>query len=61
MVSIKRMRTHKGISQEELAKVIGVSQSAVCQWEKGNTKPSRDNMNAIAQFFGCKVDDLIDK
>ena len=40
---------------------IGVTQGAVSQWETGEAKPTLENLIAIAKFFGCKVDDLIDK
>ncbi|MGN1367359.1 MAG: helix-turn-helix domain-containing protein [Aristaeellaceae bacterium] len=59
MVAIKRIRKQQGVSQSVLAKGIGVAQSAVSQWELGTSKPSFDNLVAIARFFGCKIDDLI--
>lgn len=59
MTDIKRLRKRLNITQAELAEKIGISQSAVCQWETGITKPTKENMMAIAAALGCKVDDLI--
>ena len=61
MTTIKKIRKLHHISQIELAQEIGVTQGAVSQWESGSAKPTLENLVAIARFFGCKVDDLIDK
>lgn len=61
MTALKKIRKLHQVSQVELAQGIGVTQSAVCQWELGAAKPTLENLIAIAKFFGCKVDDLIDK
>lgn len=61
MIAIKRIRKERGITQQELAWQLGVTQGAVSQWELGNSKPELDTLVNMARFFGCKVDDLIDK
>lgn len=61
MTSLKMIRKQRLVSQVELAQGIGVTQGAVSQWESGAAKPTLENLIAIAKFFGCKVDDLIDK
>lgn len=38
---IETFRTALGLSQTELAKRIGVTPQAVCQWESGKRTPSR--------------------
>lgn len=59
MASIRFMRKLRKITQMELAAMVGVTQSAVCQWETGAVKPTQENLIAIANALGCKVDDLI--
>ena len=44
---IHSLRKRLGISQRELAVLIGVSRWAVVMWEKGKFKPSRDNKAAL--------------
>jgi DNA-binding transcriptional regulator YiaG len=36
---IRRVRTQAGLSQADLAGVVGVNQTAVSQWERGTTQP----------------------
>jgi transcriptional regulator with XRE-family HTH domain len=35
---IKTLREARGLTQEQLGKLVGVSKSAVSQWEDGSTK-----------------------
>ena len=59
MTAIRDARKQRGITQMELAQLIKVSQGAISQWENGNSRPTLDNLVAIANALGCKVDDLI--
>lgn len=42
----------------QLSKDIGVSSSLLSAWEKGNKKPSFDNLLALADRFGVSIDYL---
>lgn len=57
---IREMRKSKGISQEGLANVLGVSFQAVSKWETGTTAPDVSLIPAIASYFGVSIDDLFD-
>lgn len=46
------------MTQEDLAKAIGVDQSAVSLWEKG-IGPKRDRLLEIAKILDCNVSDLL--
>lgn len=61
MTAIRRYRKLLGLTQEELAVKLGMTQAAISRFETGDRKPDVDDLIAIAKFFGCKVDDLIDK
>lgn len=54
-----RLRKERGISQEELADVVGVSRQAVQKWEAGASRPDMDNLTALGDFFGVSLDYLI--
>jgi len=41
-------RKQKKFTQDELAKLIGVSKSACGQWERGLTTPSVENLSRLA-------------
>lgn len=59
MVNIASIRIHKGFSQNELARLVGLTGSAISQYESGKRKPNIDTLKKIAQALNCTVDDLI--
>lgn len=46
-------------TQNEVAKTLGVSPSAVGKWEQGRAKPRAALLPAIAKLYGCTVDELL--
>lgn len=56
---LKTIRESKGINQKELAKILGVTESAVSHWEAGRYAPTTDKLLKIARFYGVTVDELI--
>ena len=56
--SIRRLRTERGMTQEELAAFAGVSFQAVSKWECGTTTPDIALLPKLAVFFGVRIDDL---
>ena len=57
---IKALRKAKNISQESLAKVLGVTFQAVSKWETNTTTPDVSMIPSIASFFGVSIDELFD-
>jgi transcriptional regulator with XRE-family HTH domain len=57
--NLKRLRTAKGITQEELADIVGKTQQAIYLWEKGENEPSIESFNKLADYFGVTVDFLL--
>ena len=47
------------MTQMEVAKRLGVSDAAVCQWEKGDTMPTAGRLVQIARLYGVTVDELL--
>lgn len=58
MNNLKYYRHEKGISQEELAIRIGVSQRHIAFIESGNRTPSLKIALKIAKFFDIKIEDI---
>lgn len=56
---IAALRRHKGMSQEQLAKALGVSPSAVGMYEQGRREPSAAMLVAMAAHFGVSTDYLL--
>ena len=49
---IRKFRTEKGLSQKELAKMAGLSEPAIRNYELGNRTPSDKQIDAIAGALG---------
>ena len=56
---LQELRRQKGMTQEELAKVLYVSRTAISKWESGRGYPGIDSLKAIAAFFSVTVDQLL--
>jgi tellurite methyltransferase len=61
MQTITECRKAKGLTQEQLAKMLGVTQGAVAQWENGLTHPAFNMLPRLAAALGVTVDELIGK
>ena len=55
---IKQRREAAGMSQKELAAMIGVDASAISLWENALTNPKMGNLIKLAEIFKCKPGDL---
>ena len=58
-MKLQRLREAAGISQEQLANEVGVSQSMIGHVESGLKVPSLEVMMRIAKRLDVTVDDLI--
>lgn len=57
---IKQLRQNKGVTQETLANVLGVTYQAVSRWENGTTMPDITLLPSISIYFGVSIDDLFE-
>lgn len=53
---LRNLRQEKKITQEQLAKSVGVSRQTICSMEKGDYIPSLSLALLIAQFFNHPVE-----
>jgi len=58
---LKQLRLQHGLTQKELAKVMGVSSSAVGMWEIGRNEPDYKTLKRLADFFDVSIDYLLGK
>ena len=49
---IRKWRLEQGLFQRELAKMIGVDEMTIVNWEKGRTKPIKGNLERIRAIMG---------
>ena len=55
----KELRVESGLSQRQVAKVFGVSQTSIERWESGATKTDIDTLIRICKYFGASADYLL--
>lgn len=53
------LRKQKGITQEELAKTLGVTNQAVSKWDSGQNYPDIQLLPDMAKLFEVSVDELL--
>ncbi len=58
-VRIKQKRKEAGLSQEALAKQVGVTKGAISQWEQGATNPSGQNLYSLAKALRVSAEWLL--
>lgn len=56
--NLKRFRTAKNMTQEEVALSLGVSTQTVSRWECATTLPDVTMLPEIARLYGVTIDDL---
>ena len=58
-INISKLRTERGITQEQLGRDIGLTASAISNIECGRSVPSVDTLRRFSELFGVKVDSII--
>ena len=56
---LKKLRLSKNLTQDQLAKLIYVSRSAVAKWEQNRDFPNIDALQRISKVFEVSIDDLL--
>ena len=56
VMNIRQLREANDMTQEELAKKLGVKPPAVSKWERGLAYPRMDNVARMAEIFGVSMD-----
>lgn len=56
---IQELRREKGLSQEKLADIMGVSRQSVAKWGSGYNYPEVDKLIELSNMFGVSIDKLV--
>ena len=58
--NIKRLRENRNLTQKELAKLSGISEGMIKQYETNVRTPKQDKINQIASALGVDVTEIIE-
>ena len=53
------LRNIRGMTQEEVAEVVGISRQSYSKWEQGETIPDIEKCDRLAKFYGVSIDALV--
>lgn len=56
---LKSLRTTQGLTQDELAKALEISRSAIGMYERGDREPDYETLETIADYFNVSIDYLL--
>lgn len=56
---ILKLRTQKGLSQDELAEKVFVTRQAVSRWENGDTVPNTETLKLLSKLFDVSINTLL--
>jgi len=52
---IRKLRTARGLSQEQLGREMGVPTNTISRWETTTYRPDVDDLDRLARFFGVSI------
>ena len=59
-INLKRLMEQKGVSRQDLSKILGVSYFTISDWVNGKKYPRMDKVEMLAAYFGVLKSDLIE-
>lgn len=57
--NLQHLRATRGMTQEQLAMLLGVSRQSVTKWEAEKSYPEMDKLIKLCEIFDCTLDDLV--
>lgn len=59
-MTLKERRKAAGFTQQEVATILGVDQSAVSLWERGVFVPRKERLAELAKLYKCSEKELME-
>lgn len=56
---LKKYRTDRGVTQDELAGKLFVTRQAISKWEAGESTPDLNNLVKLTEIFNVGLDELV--
>ena len=58
-LTLKAWRVNTGLTQQEVAEILGITRSTVQSWERYKTSPDADQALKLSELYGCKLDNIL--
>lgn len=58
-ITLRAARVNKSLTQKEAARLLGVSESTLLNYEKGKTFPSQPTIRKMEELYGLSYNDII--
>lgn len=58
-MGLTNARKKAGLTQAQVAQELGITDSAVNQWEKGKTFPKTSLLPKLAKLYNCSMEELL--
>lgn len=58
--NLKNARKEAGLTQKELAEIIGVYAKDICRWETGERTPNAITLGEICRALNASADDILE-
>lgn len=56
---LKQLRSEKGVTQEQLAEILGVSGRTVSRWETGRNLPDLSILVQISEYYQVDIKEIL--
>lgn len=62
LLTLKMLRQRSGLTQVQLAELLGVRQATVSDWERGKAEPNLSPAQTLklCQLLNCTLDELVE-
>lgn len=57
--NLRRLRKEKSLTQEQVADALHITRQAISNWENDKTQPDLSSLEALAEFFGVEIEELL--
>lgn len=61
MKEMRKIRKAKGLTMKELGSIVGVTESAISQYETGKRQADYEMLLKLSEALGCSVGDLFNE
>ena len=58
-IFLKDLRNKKGMTQEQLGEMVGVSNKTISRWETGNYMPPVDCLNMLSDIYNISINEIL--